>query len=278
MKYKKYIVILLLAFVLFGIVGTRNTNAQFVGPERLQEAINNGPGGNYDSLQELEAADCDGFYFLTGCTSLTKGIAQSQGFTGIFNTLLKVVIALAGIWAVIELSYYGAQYALVDSFTGKKYAIKNIWPIAYGLIALLATVLLFNQINPKIVENLNAPDATISHINNSHHNAPVKITPSPLAPKLIGGSKNKDQKTTFNEFYSNKRQELREICKALNERKSDCNKFINSAVICVNGSRAGAQDSSLACGFVISHFDEYKNILPLGKFNRSFFESVQQHQ
>jgi len=154
MKYKKYIVILLVIF--FGLA---ITNASISYAQTSPDST----GGTTKT--------CAGFYFLTGCTALTEGLAQSQGFTGIFNTLLKVVIALAGIWAVIELSYYGARYALVDSFTGKKDAIKNIWPVAYGLIALLATVLLFNQINPKIVGKLNAPHGGISRITPPQQNA-----------------------------------------------------------------------------------------------------------
>ncbi len=89
---------------------------------------------------------------LLDSSPLSESLFNSDGFAALFNTLLNIIITLAAIWAVIELSYYGAKYALIDSFTGKKDAIKNIWPVVYGLIALLGIYLFFKQINPKILE------------------------------------------------------------------------------------------------------------------------------
>ncbi len=127
MKYKKYIIHFLFTsiFILF-----------------LVNNIANAQQGS------------DNFTLLLKDSALSNKLAQSKKtFLDLFITLFNIVVALAGIWAVIEISYYGARYVLVDSFTGKKDAIKNIWPVAYGLGALLATVILFNQINPQILTN-----------------------------------------------------------------------------------------------------------------------------
>ena len=70
----------------------------------------------------------------------------------VFNSIFKIVIALGSAWAVISLVYWGAHYALVDSVTGKNTARNNLMPIFLGLVALLGTAILFNQINPNITQ------------------------------------------------------------------------------------------------------------------------------
>ena len=90
-------------------------------------------------------------HLLLNDSNIAKKLLEAKGFSEIFNVIFQVILALAAIWAVIELTYYGAKYALLDSFTGKKNALDNIWPITYGIIALLATYILFKQINPQIL-------------------------------------------------------------------------------------------------------------------------------
>ncbi len=106
----------------------------------------------FSSVVFAQGEGGSGGMLLLNNSPLTESLFNSKGFSGLFSTLLNIIITLAAIWAVIELSYYGAKYALLDSFTGKKDAIKNIWPVAYGLIALLGIVLFFKQINPKILQ------------------------------------------------------------------------------------------------------------------------------
>ncbi len=106
----------------------------------------------FSSFVFAQSSGGSGGMLLLNNSPLTESLFESKGFAGLFNTLLNIIITLAAIWAVIELSYYGAKYALLDSFTGKKDAIKNIWPVVYGLIALLGIVLFFKQINPKLLQ------------------------------------------------------------------------------------------------------------------------------
>ncbi len=97
---------------------------------------------------------------------LTKGFAdkiQGDSFAGLFNSLFNITVALASAWAVISLIYWATQYALVESVTGKTKARNNLMPIFLGLVALLGTAILFNQINPEITNSLKV-DASISKI------------------------------------------------------------------------------------------------------------------
>ncbi len=128
MKYKKYIAVFIFLLVM-------------ASPVFAQQTTYTGQGATNISKNML----------LSGESALTDSLLKSEGFAGLFNTLFQIIVTLGAIWAVIELTYYGAKYALIDSFTGKKEAIKNIWPVAYGLMALLATYILFKQINPDLL-------------------------------------------------------------------------------------------------------------------------------
>ncbi len=147
---KKTFFILLFVFVFFTAIPVFAQNA-FGNLEQ------NGFSGRsdinpMDSFNVQTRAELSQNMLLSGESALTDSLLKSEGFAGLFNTLFQIIVTLGAIWAVIELTYYGARYALIDSFTGKKEAIKNIWPVAYGLMALLATYILFKQINPKLLE------------------------------------------------------------------------------------------------------------------------------
>ncbi len=142
---KKTFFILLFVFVFFTAIPVFAQNA-FGNLEQ------NGFNGRSDINNVQTRAELSQNMLLSGESALTDSLLKSEGFAGLFNTLFQIIVTLGAIWAVIELTYYGARYALIDSFTGKKEAIKNIWPVAYGLMALLATYILFKQINPKLLE------------------------------------------------------------------------------------------------------------------------------
>ena len=122
-----------------------------------------------------------GMSFLTDAGFL-KDLSGAQGdLVALFNALYKIVLALASVYAVIMIAFYGAKYALVDSFTGKKGALENIWPIIYGLIALIGTYIIFNTISSGYsTMSFSAPAAQIQTSNNS---TPTSVNAQSLISK-----------------------------------------------------------------------------------------------
>jgi len=203
-----------------------------------QDGIN--PNNSFNYYNENQDAKS---MFLLGDTKLTQGLLESDGFMGIFNTILQIIITLAAIWAVIELSYYGAKYALFDSFTGKKDAIKNIWPVAYGLIALLAIYILFKQINPKILElGLNQSD--INQNQGTSPELPVSVRAPETVRTSIPDSGGTGSATAVNlPFDPNSQDDAKKIygntkeaMEACNEKenKKDCRSLVKDIKLCSN--------------------------------------------
>ena len=83
--------------------------------------------------------------------TVAGNLANVNSLSDFLNLIVDFAVTLTAVWAVIEITYYGAKYVLVDSFTGKSMALSNLWPIVYGLVALLSIYIIFKQINPDLL-------------------------------------------------------------------------------------------------------------------------------
>ena len=92
--------------------------------------------------------------FNTGGNSLFAGIANGASIADLVNALFKLAIILGAMLAVLRLVYAGFLYMASDIWSKKDEAKTAIQNALIGLMLLLATYLILNQINPNIL-NLN---------------------------------------------------------------------------------------------------------------------------
>ncbi len=149
--FKTHIFVVLVSLFAFSAVFAQQGALETLQQEGFSPRANINPMNSVGAQNRYEETSQ---MFLVNDAFLSRTLAESKGLGGLLGSLIQIIITLAAIWAVIEIAYYGAKYALVDSFTGKKLAIENIWPVAYGLIALLGVVILFNTINSDILKQL----------------------------------------------------------------------------------------------------------------------------
>jgi len=67
------------------------------------------------------------------------------------NSLYKIALALGSTAGVLLIAYAGIEYMTTDVVTKKKDGIKRIRMAVTGLLMLLGTYLVFNQIDPNIL-------------------------------------------------------------------------------------------------------------------------------
>jgi len=82
-----------------------------------------------------------------------------QDAASVLQNLFTISIALAGVLAVLMIVIGGLEYLLSEAFTSKADAIKRIQAALWGLIIILASVVILNTINPDLLNiNLSLPD------------------------------------------------------------------------------------------------------------------------
>ncbi len=247
--------------------------------------------------------------FLTGNNGFTNGLAESKGFAGLFNNLFKIVVGLGAAWAVISLVYWGAKYALVNSVTGKSAAKENLMPVFVGLVALLGTYIIFNQINPKILAlDLNTPKLNDVRKYNEWGNLfgvdgkDVKNNLSYPVGKPVGGTNNNKNKEEFIKYLTENIGRVQNFCKnkiggtreTSIEYWKECVDFINKSVVCVSGSDAGKQESINSCVYILNNFDNKITIINENNektedtlwnivfgesiYNKDFFQKIRKEQ
>ena len=68
------------------------------------------------------------------------------------NSLFNIAVLVGSILAVLLIASAGLQYMTTDAITQKKDSISRIQKAVLGLLMLLGSYLLFQQINPDILE------------------------------------------------------------------------------------------------------------------------------
>ena len=83
----------------------------------------------------------------------------SAGNVGSYlQTLFTIAISIAGVLAVLMIVIGGLEYLLSEAFTSKADAITRIQAALWGLIIILASVVILNTINPDLLNiNLTLP-------------------------------------------------------------------------------------------------------------------------
>ena len=81
---------------------------------------------------------------------------QAQGDIGsLANALFRIGIILAALLAVIMVAIGGVQYMTTDAVSGKSEGKDRIFNAVLGLILALLIWVILNEINPRIIQNLN---------------------------------------------------------------------------------------------------------------------------
>lgn len=105
-----------------------------------------------------EAPLCDGKGFCAlAAPPPTSKLGQLYGTTslaGFLNGLFTAAISIGAILAVLRIAYAGYEYMTSDAWGHKAHAKEIIGDVVLGLLLLLGTYLILNQINPDLL-NLN---------------------------------------------------------------------------------------------------------------------------
>ena len=79
-------------------------------------------------------------------------------FSEYFGNLFRIALLVGSVIAVLMIAAAGIQYMTTDAVTGKAESKKHIYNAIIGLLMLLGVWLVFNEINPDILDlNLNLP-------------------------------------------------------------------------------------------------------------------------
>ncbi len=82
-----------------------------------------------------------------------------DGLRGYLNTIVKIMISLAGALAVLYIIYGGIQYTLTESVFGKDDGKKTIWGAIEGLLLALSSYLILYTLNPDLLSGRILSDA-----------------------------------------------------------------------------------------------------------------------
>ncbi len=99
----------------------------------------------------LWAAGDGGYQPLAPIKGYTDQSSAVGGLSGYLNTMFKLGIALASGLAVIMIIIGGIQYMSTDAVSGKSDGKDRITSAIYGLILALASYVILNTINPKLL-------------------------------------------------------------------------------------------------------------------------------
>ena len=112
--------------------------------------------GLFLAPQALEAQNASRDYVpLTGISGITQGSGapvNNQGdLSSFFQNIFNLLIGIAGILAVIMLSWGGIEYMASDVITNKESAKSRMWGATLGLLLVLFSVAILYSINPDIL-------------------------------------------------------------------------------------------------------------------------------
>ncbi len=94
------------------------------------------------------------------------GIDVGSDFNAYINALYKLSIAIAALLAVMKIIVAGAKWMLTDLISGKEEAKKDIEGAVFGLLVIIAAVLILETINPQLTKT-NVFIAPVSDVDNS---------------------------------------------------------------------------------------------------------------
>ncbi len=105
------------------------------------------------------------------------GVNEGADFNTYVNSIYALSITIAALLAVIKIVIAGVKWMLTDVVTSKEEAKKDIKGALFGLLIVLAAVLIISVINKKILEvdltfePVPAPAQTLNMTNNTGANA-----------------------------------------------------------------------------------------------------------
>ncbi len=225
------------------------------------------------ALAQADAGASYEFHPILENSGIVQKLASTKNFSELLAELMTILVALGAIWAVLELVYYGAKYALVDSFTGKEMAIKNIWPVTYGLLALLATYIIFKQINPNIL-NIGFDGVKIQNLDDSEPKTNQTTLDARNVCRYKNGAgeciseyeyrllQNTDTQNQINNTVKQntdvadklKNIKVGKYCKDnFSQNRKTCVTFLNRASVCLLSQNITPQEKNIACKYYNAH-------------------------
>lgn len=155
--FKKFVALLVILFAFFSLA-TSITHAQ-TPTETGKEICDNGIDDDNDTL--LDGVDTDCYTLLAPLPGLTT-VNTTTGLPSYLNTIFRLLIGIAGVFAVVRIVLFGIQYMTSESAGDRSSIRGKIWTTLGGIILLAGSVILLNTINPKLTDvGLNLQ--TVSH-------------------------------------------------------------------------------------------------------------------
>jgi hypothetical protein len=112
-------------------------------------------------------------------------IYGTTSLAGFLSALFTAAISIGAILAVLRLGYAGYEYMTSDAWGHKSHAREVIGDVVLGLLLLLGTWLILNQINPQIL-NLNIlQNASASTPSGSQTSSTPTPTPEATGPTYV---------------------------------------------------------------------------------------------
>lgn len=141
--------------------------------EAVDAANNASQSGVNAAVTNTSASNQSGFTALAPITGLTDtantSAVNATSLANFFNNLYKYVIGMAAVLAIIMIIWSGLEIALNKDSVSKALEAKGrITQAIYGLVLVLAPVLVFSIINPSILNlSLNLPELKTTASNSS---------------------------------------------------------------------------------------------------------------
>lgn len=110
-------------------------------------------GAGYDLSTGGETPTCtdgsDGYCLLAPIGGIT--VIKDADLENYFGTIYKILIAAAGVLALLMIFWGGVQYMTVDSLMDKSLGKERIKNAIFGLIIALSSYAILNTVNPKLL-------------------------------------------------------------------------------------------------------------------------------
>lgn len=127
--------------------------------ESGREICDNGIDDDNDTL--LDGADTDCYTLLAPLPGLTT-VNTTTGLPSYLNTIFRLLIGIAGVFAVVRIVLFGIQYMMSESAGDRSSISSKIWTTLGGIILLAGSVILLNTINPRLTD-VGLKLETVSH-------------------------------------------------------------------------------------------------------------------
>jgi hypothetical protein len=133
-----------------------------------------------------ETAAGANFTTLTSIPALKEATLGADGLAKLFDGIYKICIGVAATAAVFQIMFEGLKYMGGDSVSETKEARKKIAMAVFGIVVVLSPIVVFNLINPKILQfNIGLSDLGSKSMQNAVQTAPVAPTTQDIPPPSV---------------------------------------------------------------------------------------------